>query len=435
MSRAMELAPLRCERCGERPGGPAWRCPRCGGPLEFDEPGSPAGPAAPRLAPPPPGRFRWPWEASIWRWEPLLPEVPAEARVTLGEGATPLVPLAGEAEGGEAPEAEGGGIWLKLDFLQPSGSFKDRGAAFLVSYLKAQGVREVRDDSSGNAGVALAAYAARAGMRCHVFVPSASSEGKLAQLRLLGATVHRLDGGRDAARAAAQAEEAAGFYASHNWHPAFLAGLTTLGYELAEEVASLLAPGQRWHAVLPAGHGSLVLALGRAWRRLGRGRAAAAPAAAPAPAPVLWAVQAEGDAPLARALEEGLPEPTEEILAAPRRPTAAEGIAGARPVRGREVLEHLRRSGGGVVTVTEEELAAALLRLLGQGLLVEPTAAAALAGALRLRREGRVAAGEPVVAVLTGSGLKAPAALERLLAGDRPGEGRPGGAGPGGERT
>lgn len=326
MTPGPELAGLRCAACGARPAGPAWRCPACGGLLEFEPE---AGPPSLRLEPPPYAAARWPWEASIWRWEPLLPRVPAAARVTLGEGGTPLVPLA--AEGEAAPEEDG--LWLKLDFLQPTGSFKDRGAAFLVSYLKAQGVREVRDDSSGNAGVALAAYAARAGLGCHVFVPAGSSEGKRAQLRLFGAVAHAVEGGRAAARQAAQAEEAPGFYASHNWHPAFLAGLETLGYELAAEVASLVAPGGRWHALVPAGHGSLVLALGRAWERLappGGGAPAAAGWAAP---PAIWAVQAEGDAPLALALEEGLPEPSPRLLAAARRPTAAEGIAGAHPVR------------------------------------------------------------------------------------------------------
>ncbi|MDI3316992.1 MAG: pyridoxal-phosphate dependent enzyme [Bacillota bacterium] len=408
------LAPLRCPACGGEPPPAAWRCPRCGGPLELAAvPGSPWGPV--RLEPPPGAGERWPWERSIWRWEPLLPAVPAEARVTLGEGESPLVPLAPLAAAPAAPPAgpEEAGIWLKLDFLQPTGSFKDRGAAFLVSYLRAQGAREVRDDSSGNAGVALAAYAARAGLRCHVYVPAESSEGKLAQLRLFGAEIHRQRGGRGAARRAAESGEAPGLYASHNWHPAFLAGLLSLGFELAEEVASLVEPGGRWHVVVPAGHGSLVLALGRSWEALERRAGPALAEGRLAARPAIWAVQADGDAPLVRALEAGLDAPSEAILAAPRGPTAAEGIAGARPVRGAEILRHLRR-GGGAVTVTDGELAHALRRLLARGLLVEPTAAAALAGVLRLRHQGRIPEGEPVVAVLTGSGLKSASAVERL---------------------
>ena len=442
------LTPLCCTACGYMPGEAAWRCPRCGGLLERAEVGPAETDAAvtdaavtdaavtggavtdaavtgaasadeERYLPAEARAFA----ASHWRYHALFPQIPFSAWTSLGEGLTPLI----RGDDGRSPEWRD--LWLKLDFLQPSGSYKDRGVSVMISYLRAQGLREVHDDSSGNAGVSLASYAAAAGMRCHIYVPETTSRGKLAQLQLLGAEVHAVAGGRAAAREAALAADAAGFYAAHNWHPAFIDGMESLGYELAEQVAVQVCgraqaggaaresqhrslPGSRpWHVVVPAGHGSLVLGIGRAWRRLAR-------RSSPddlLPLPHIWAVQASGDAPLAWAIAEGRKDVDPDLLRRPRAETVAEGVAGSAPTRGRELLQILAGSGGGVVTVDDRTIATAMRSLLLRGLFTEPTSAAAMAGVTVLRAQERLPEGEPIVVVLTGHGLKGPEKVEHLL--------------------
>ncbi|MCC6627650.1 MAG: pyridoxal-phosphate dependent enzyme, partial [Chloroflexi bacterium] len=211
-----------CARCGWTAAGDAlvWRCGACAGPLRWQ------GPAA--LAPADLRAGR----SGVWRYEAVLP-VPYDPAHGLGEPATPLV------EG----RIDGVPTLFKLDALLPTGSFKDRGAAVLIGGLAALGVDRVVEDSSGNAAAAIAAYSARAGIRCTIYAPASASAGKLVQVRAFGAALVRVPGSRQATTDAALAAVARGdaFYASHNWHPWFIEGVKTWLLEVWEQLGRLPA--------------------------------------------------------------------------------------------------------------------------------------------------------------------------------------------------
>ena len=177
---------------------------------------------------------------SVWRYARGL-LVGVEHAVSLGEGWTPL--LEGEWHG--AP------VHYKLEFMMPTGSFKDRGMTVMVSYLKSRGVTHVLEDSSGNAGASLSAYAAAAGLTCRILVPETASYPKIAQIAACGADVVTIKGSRQDVAEAALRQSAQIFYASHNWQPFFVEGTKTLAYELWEQ-AGFRAPD---NVVVPLGYG------------------------------------------------------------------------------------------------------------------------------------------------------------------------------------
>jgi threonine synthase len=315
--------------------------------------------------------------------------------VTLGEAATPVIELT----------IDGWTVETKLEFLLPSGSFKDRGFAVLIDALARLNVREVVEDSSGNAAASIASYAARAGLGCTVYAPAAASPAKLVQAEACGATVVRVEGSRAEVAAAAERAHDPGngrVYASHNWHPWFLAGVTTWALEYWEQ-RGFAAPDA---IIAPAGSGSIILGAYHAFSLL-RGSAAVDRL------PRLFAVQPEACAPLAAAVALDL-QAVEPVHA---RPTLAEGASIANPVRGNEVLAAIRESGGGAVAVSEEAIARATLDAARQGVYIEPTSALAIAGARKLRESGAVARSDRAVLVLTGSGLKATPTIAQLLSG------------------
>jgi threonine synthase len=367
---------LCCAACGHRHSleEMAWRCAACGGVLDLAD-FTPVIPPASVLAGRPP---------TLWRYAEALP-VAEPADISLGEGMTPLVAAPGIT-----------GALLKIDYLMPTGSFKDRGAVVLAALARQLAVPRIIADSSGNAGTAIAAYAARARIPCEVYVPAATSAGKVAQLRAYGATVHQVSGSReDTAGAAMQAAGQPGsFYASHVYHPFFLHGTKTYVLELWEQLGGRLPAV----LVLPAGNGTLVLGAYLACRELlTQGLISQVPRIA--------AVQAEGCAPLASAFKRGLAAP-EEIEG---KETIAEGIAIARPARGAQILAAVRETRGTIVAVSDDQIHAAHAGLARAGLYVEPTAAACW-GALQanLIDLGPVSRDRPrAVAPLCGSGLKA----------------------------
>lgn len=348
-----------CRRCGRiRPlGTGGWYCP-CGGLLDLQGPA--ADPFGDRDAP----------AGSIWRYRPALPTVGAGAawtRVTLGEGQTPLL-------------SAGPGWWVKCEFVNPTRSFKDRGAAVMISVAADLGVDRVVADSSGNAGTAVAAYAGRAGMSARVFVPEGTPAAKVAAIEAFGAEV--VTGGDRAGAATAARQAAAGpgrdraWYASHVHRPAFVHGVKTLAFELWEQLGGR-APGS---VVVPAGNGTLVMGVWLGFRQLG------------VEPPPIVAVQAERCAPLV--------DTAPPVGAA--GPTAATGIAIAHPPRAGDIRAVIRISGGRIVAVSEDAIAAAVGQLGRQGLRVEPTGAVAWAG----RQAARQLAGDgPIVVVLSGGAV------------------------------
>ena len=326
---------------------------------------------------------------SLWRYRKTLPVDIARA-VTLGEGWTPLIP----------GEWDGVPVVFKLEFLMPTGSFKDRGMTVMVSYLKSRGVTSVLEDSSGNAGASLSAYCAAAGMHCRVLVPETASYPKIAQIAACGSDVVTIKGSRQDVANAALAMSREIFYASHNWQPFFAEGTKTLAYELWEQLG-FRAPD---NVVVPVGYGANVLGCDRGYSELLRNREIAR-------MPRLYGVQAANCAPYYAAFEAGV----EHFVPVPVSPTVAEGIASSKPTRMREVLAPVRSSGGEIVAVSEDEIVRALAALAKKGLYVEPTSAAAAAGLSQLIGRGAISRGEKTVLVLTGSGLKASERVGQLL--------------------
>ena len=157
-------------------------------------------------------------------------------------------------------------LWGKLEFLNPTGSFKDRGTAIMISVAREQGVAEIVEDSSGNAGASLAAYAARTGIRAHIFAPASAPAAKIGQIKVYGAQTHSVEGSREATTDAAVAyyTERRLVYASHNLSPYFLEGTKTLAYELAAEMAD----GPPEHLVMPVGNGSLFIGAWKGFQEL-----------------------------------------------------------------------------------------------------------------------------------------------------------------------
>ncbi|MGH9119187.1 MAG: threonine synthase [Acidimicrobiales bacterium] len=364
-----------CARCGDivEPDAVVWRC-ECGGTfvLEHADVQFAVGELARR-------------STTMWRYAEALPfaqESSAPARVTMGEGWTPLVDV----------DVDGRAVTAKVEYASPTLSFKDRGAVVLVAKALELGAGRLVADSSGNAGAAIAAYASRAGLPCEVFVARSTASGKLAGVAAVGAAIRLVDGDRDdVARAAIAEVEASGsFYASHVYNPFFLEGTKTFAFELWEQLGR--APDV---VVLPAGNGTLVLGAYIGFSELHRARLIER-------LPRLLVVQAAGCAPVARAFH------SHSMMVVPvvNEGTIADGIAIAEPARGDEIVDAVRLTRGTVLTVTDDEISAAANRLARQGLYVEPTAAVPAAGVHRARADGWLDDDALVVLPLGGAGPK-----------------------------
>ncbi len=326
---------------------------------------------------------------SLWRYRSALPLQVAEP-ITMGEGCTPLI----------SRRLHGTEALLKCEWFMPSGSFKDRGASVMLSILRAQGITAVLEDSSGNGGAAVAAYAAAGGMQATIMAPDSTSPAKTVAMRAYGAHVELIPGNRQATADAAVARASKIFYASHNWQPFFLHGTKTLAYELWEDLG-FLAPD---NIIIPCGAGSNVLGCDIGFSELMR-------AGQIDHLPRLFAAQPANCGPIAATWLAG----SDRQVLAPIRPTIAEGTAIAQPLRLPEVLAALRRSGGGAVLLDEQEIAAATLELARTGVYVEPTCAQACAAFGRLLAAGTISANETTVLILTGTGLKATPRIAELL--------------------
>ena len=253
------------------------------------------------------------------------------------------------------------------------------------------GVTAVLEDSSGNGGAAIAGYGAMAGIDVKVLVPASTSIAKVVQARAYGADIVRVPGPREATEAAAIDMSADVFYASHNWHPFFLQGTKTLGYEIWEDMGFRVPD----NIVIPASAGSNLLGCYLAFTELMRvGEIDRLPR--------LFVSQPENVAPLHLAFQAGVEHYVDQDFG----PTVAEGTAIKRPIRLREMLQALRESKGGTTAVSESEIIEASLALARNGIYVEPTCAHAAAGFAKLIEDGSIAAAEDTIVILTGTGLK-----------------------------
>lgn len=324
----------------------------------------------------------------MWAGVPIpLPVHGPLWRSGLGEGNTPVIAMdsAGEALG--LPR-----LHAKLEYLNPTGSFKDRGTVATMSMAVDLRVPTVVEDSSGNAGASVAAYAARSGIYAHVFTPATAPPGKIRQIAVYGAQIHLIDGSREeTAEAAAEYCNVHGLvHASHGLSPFFLEGIKTFAYEVVGQLEEAIPD----HIVVPVGNGGLLIG---AW--LGFQELLAAGHIQRAPR--MHAIQARTVMPIAAAYAGDV------WSAQPDTRTIASGIAVATPPRLRQVLDVLKHSGGRSVTIDDDSIVVWQKKLAaGDGVYCEPTSAAAFAGLEALVQGRQIGPNDMVLVPITGFGLK-----------------------------
>ncbi|WP_432664051.1 threonine synthase [Wukongibacter baidiensis] len=325
-------------------------------------------------------------EWSLFRYIKALPfakELNRWKEITMGEGFSPIVPL-----DKNTPD-----ILVKVDYLMPTLSFKDRGAVLLISKAKELGVKKVIQDSSGNAGNSIAAYASRAGIECDIYVPEGTSAKKIKQISSHGANVHIVKGSReDTAHEALMAvERGEGFYASHVYNPFFYQGTKTYAYEIYEQLNFSIPEA----LVIPVGNGTLLLGCYYGFKELlNLGLIDRIPK--------IIAVQASGCAPIYEAFK----AEKNSVDAVINTGTLAEGIAIAKPMRGKQILEAVRATYGEIITAPEDKIATTRKYLAGKGFYVEPTTAATFAAFLSYYKENDHGISGKVIIPLCGAGLK-----------------------------
>lgn len=352
-------------------------CPNCSGIFDFD---------GPPVFDPKRVDDRLP---GMWRYLHAF-DLPASAPVvSLGEGGTPLIPVSYENHP----------VWLKLESLNPTGSYKDRGSAVLLSQAFARGVREAVEDSSGNAGASFAAYAARVGIHARVYVPESASGPKRNQIEAYGAELRPIPGPRSAAaEAVLQDVQRGAAYGSHAYLPFGLAGIATIAYEILAQLGR--APGT---VIAPVGHGGLLLGLMR-------GFAALQQAGLIDTLPYYVGVQAQACAPMWLGYKEGL----QAMPSAEEGPTVAEGVRVRRPVRAEAILRELQPNHayhghhGQIMAIPEAEILPAYRQMARLGIHVEPTSALVWAALKTLAAQKTLERNfpEPITLILSGSGLK-----------------------------
>jgi threonine synthase len=327
---------------------------------------------------------------SIWRWHEMMPvEDPANI-VSLGEGGTPM--LRAETLGRANGFAD---LWIKEESGNPTGSFKARGLSAAISKAKELGVQKIAIPSAGNAGGAAAAYAARAGMECHVFLPRDTPSLFVEECERYGARVTLVDGLIDACGRLV-AERAA----SEGWHdvstlkePFRVEGKKTMGYEIAEDFGWTLPDA----ILYPTGGGTGLIGMWKAFDEMEEMGWISSKR------PRLISVQAEGCAPIPRAFAEG----SEASQRWENASTYASGLRVPKAFADFLVLRAIRATGGDAIAVSDEAMRRACDEMgASEGLFAAPEGGAAWAAAKILAETGRLERGARIVVFNTGSGFK-----------------------------
>ncbi len=362
--RGNKLIEIRCTNCG----GIFDRtilnyvCPNCGGYFDI--------PVFPKISDQKISKS----ESGVMRYRNLLGLDNSSVLITLGEGGTPLV----------KENHEGLQIFHKMESLNPTGSYKDRGTVVLVNYLKENNVTEIIEDSSGNAGASLAAYATRSGIKARIFVPESASGPKRKQIEVYGAELIAVPGPRANAAAAAKKEADTGaIYASHAFMPMGMLGIGTIAYELFEELGQGIQT-----VIIPVGHGGLMLGIIRGFETL-------LASGYISKLPYFVGVQAKLCSPVAdyfNNVKNG----------GNYQKSIAEGVNVTDPVRGKLISDFIRNNNGMIMTVKEKCILPAYKELASRGIHVEPTSALTWAALKELPSLGN---GTHVL-IQTGSGLK-----------------------------
>jgi threonine synthase len=316
---------------------------------------------------------------TVWRYAKFFPYINETEIITLGEGWTPLTKFSSN-------------VYLKLESQNPTGSFKDRGSTTLISTLhkavkKAGGY--VSEDSSGNAGASIAAYASRAGLRAKIYVPENASGLKINQIRFYGAEVVKVSGSRSKVAEKAQEIEKGKFYVGHIFHPLFRDGIRSLAYEIGEQLD--------WHVperiYLPVSAGTLLLGVINGFKHLAKSNVIEA-------MPKIVACQTRLVSPLYhrfKNLHYTMPEKVTSI---------ADALVSVNPPLLDLMVKNLREAGGDAVMVEESEIFNAFTVLARKGFFVEPSSAVAYAAYDKQLKNKEVSKDDSALIILTGTGLK-----------------------------
>jgi threonine synthase len=330
-------------------------------------------------------------ERGMWRWAELLPVLKPENRIFLGEGDTPLLPLPHVQK-----ELGLTNLWIKDESSNPTGSFKARGLSAAISKAKELGVKKVIIPTAGNAGGAMAAYAARAGLRAQIFMPKDTPYANFEESRIAGAEVILVDGLiSDAAAVAGEKARLEGWFDVSTFkEPYRVEGKKVMGYELAESFGWELPDV----IVYPTGGGTGLVGMWKAFAEL-----EALGWLENTKRPRMVSVQAEGCAPVVKAFESraGLCDFW------PKAHTVASGLRVPKSFADHLILQDIYESNGSAVAVSDDDLLLAQKELAGgEGIFAAPEGAATLAGLQKLVEKRWVQADERIVLFNTGSGLK-----------------------------
>ncbi len=332
------------------------------------------------------GKTLWnPEGEGVWRYSGMLP--PVKERISMGEGWTPLVKNRDFVR--KYPE-----MYYKFEGDNPTGSFKDRGTALVISHALGEGYGKVGVASTGNMGASVAAYSAYANISAEVFVPEDTPPQKITQIIAYGARVRKVKGTFSECFSKLWENRRKYYIAMTGVNPYYLEGEKTVAFEIFEEI------GVPDTVVVPVGTGGLFTAVWKGFKELKQ-------AGASKKLPVMVGVQAEGFSPIVRAWEEGLdrfPMPD------PGRHTIASSIAVKEPFNGWTAIDAVNESKGFFCSVTDNQILRAMKKLAAEGIFAEPASAATLAA---VEKEiGRT--DERIVLLVTGHGLKQPAAYARI---------------------
>jgi len=316
---------------------------------------------------------------SLWRYAEFFPYVKREDIITLGEGWTPLTKLSNN-------------IYFKMESLNPTGSFKDRGSTALISTLHKQIKKKkgyIAEDSSGNAGASIAAYAARANLKAKIYVPENVAGPKFNQIQFYGAEINKIKGNRSKVAEEAQKPEKGKFYAGHILHPLFRDGIRSLAYEIAEQL-DWQAPERVY---LPVSAGTLLLGVINGFKHLTESNIIHK-------IPKIIACQTKQVSPLYYRLKNLHYTPPEKVT------SIADALVSTNPPLLELMVKSLKETNSDAIIVHENEILEAFNGLAKLGFFVEPSSAVAYAAYEKQLKTKEIQKNEKTVIILTGTGLK-----------------------------
>ncbi len=366
-----------CTRCGQiQDNYYEWRCSACGGPFELHNEAPFKKSVINSI------------DQSVWRYNQTLYPIDSESKVTLGEGYSPLISL-------DYPPSN---TLVKLEYVSPTGSLKDRGVTLMVSHMRQIGIKKAIEDSSGNAGASVAAYCARASIECEIFVPEKVRSGKATQIIAYGAKLRKVPGSREETTKAAHGAATNTFYASHHWNPYYLHGKETMAFEITEQL--------NWNApdfvFIPAGSGSTFYGAIKGFKKL-------IEADIIENYPKFIGVQSKQCAPIYSRMN-GI-----SFDLNGHTDTIADGISIRAPIRLDDILKSMKEVKAEIEIVSDSEIITSLKILGKQGYFVEPTSAVVHAAWKKQLSIGKIDSESKVVLILTGIGLKATATLSPIF--------------------